>query len=53
VATGKSIYVNPYAVRYVIPEGKRIAFAFSENHKVTIAEDLQTVIDSGLFEVAH
>jgi hypothetical protein len=29
-ATGQTIYVNPYSVRFVVPVGHRTMFVFSE-----------------------
>jgi hypothetical protein len=50
-ATGQTIYVNPYAVRFVVPAGHRTTIVFSETHTVTVTADLQSVIEGGLFEV--
>jgi ribosomal protein L32E len=50
-ATGHTIYVNPSAVRFVVPAGHRTAIVFSEAHVITVTGDLQSVIDGGLFEV--
>jgi ribosomal protein L32E len=50
-ATGQTIYVNPNAVRLVVPAGHRTAIVFSESHVVTVTADLQSVIDGGLFAV--
>jgi ribosomal protein L32E len=50
-ATGQTIYVNPSAVRFVVPAGHRTAIVFSETHVVAVTGDLQSVMDAGLFEV--
>jgi ribosomal protein L32E len=49
--SGKTIYVNPTAVRFVVPAGHRTMLVFSEAHAVTVTADLQSVIEGGLFEV--
>jgi phosphotransferase system IIA component len=48
-ATGQTIYVNPFSVRFVVPVGHRTVFVFSETHAVTVTADLQSVTESGLF----
>lgn len=48
---GQTIYVNPVAVRYVVPAGYRTMLVFSETHVVTVTADLQAVIAAGLFEL--
>jgi phosphotransferase system IIA component len=50
-ATGQTIYVNPYAVRFILPAGHRTTIVFSETHAVTVTADLQSVIESGLFQI--
>jgi phosphotransferase system IIA component len=50
-ATGQTIYVNPYAVRFIMPAGHRTMIIFSETHAVTVTADLQSVIEGGLFEI--
>jgi ribosomal protein L32E len=50
-ATGQTIYVNPYAVRFIVPAGHRTLIVFSETHAVTVTADPQSVIESGLFEI--
>lgn len=50
-SNGRTIYVNPAAVRYVIPSGHRTLLVFSESHVVTVTGDLQSVVDTGLFEL--
>lgn len=49
-ANGRTIYVNPATVRYVLPAGHRAMLVFSEAHVVTVTADLKAVIAAGLFE---
>ena len=50
-ATGQTIYVNPYAVRFIMAAGHRTTIIFSETHSVIVTADLQSVIEGGLFEI--
>lgn len=49
--SGKTIYVNPNAVRFVFPAGHRTVLVFSETHNVTVTADLPSLMDSGLFQL--
>lgn len=52
-ASGQTIYVNPAAIRFVVPAGHRTALIFSEQHVVTVTADIEAVIAYGLFGVAN
>lgn len=51
-SNGQTIYVNPAAVRFVMPSGHRTALVFSENHVVLTTADLQSLIGSGVFNLS-
>jgi hypothetical protein len=50
-ATDQTVYVNPDAIRFVLPAGHRTTIFFSERHALTVTSDLQSLIEGGLFEI--
>src|SRR5437879_191118 len=44
-ATGQTIYVNPYAIRFILAAGHRTTIIFSETHSVTVTVDPEGDLD--------
>ncbi|MCP1844424.1 hypothetical protein ACVIHI_002655 [Bradyrhizobium sp. USDA 4524] len=52
-ASGRTLYVNPDMVRFVLPLGHQTTLIFSETHTLTVTADLQSLLESGLFEIVN